>query len=336
MNKTTQDSTFDSTNLFVFILKKWKIIFAITAIGAVISIITSLLITPKFQSSVILYPATSESLAKSVIRDDMGSKGALQFGEEEEVEQVLQILNSDELKNKIIKKYNLYEHYEIAEDAQYPKTQLKKEYNSNISVERTKFMSVRIEVLDKDPKMAAKIANAISTFADTLMNDIKLKRAKIALELLKERYEEEQNTIETLEDSLKEIRKMGINNYESQAEVFNDAYAQALAENRVRGARKIEEKLEILSEYGGAYESMTQKLQLSISRVKFLNKKVEEMEIEANSNVPHVFIVDRAIPSEKKAYPVRWLIVVVSTFGAFVFSILVLLILDTYRKYLKK
>src|SRR6056297_3043631 len=197
-------------------------------------------------------------------------------------------------------------------------------------------MSVRIEVLDKDPKMAAKIANAISTFADTLMNDIKLKRAKIALELLKERYEEEQNTIETLEDSLKEIRKMGINNYESQAEVFNDAYAQALAENRVRGARKIEEKLEILSEYGGAYESMTQKLQLSISRVKFLNKKVEEMEIEANSNVPHVFIVDRAIPSEKKAYPVRWLIVVVSTFGAFVFSILVLLILDTYRKYLKK
>ncbi|HKK60605.1 MAG TPA: Wzz/FepE/Etk N-terminal domain-containing protein [Salinivirga sp.] len=336
MNKTTQDSTFDSTNLFVFILKKWKIIFAITAIGAVISIITSFLITPKFQSSVILYPATSESLAKSVIRDDMGSKGALQFGEEEEVEQVLQILNSDELKNKIIKKYNLYEHYEIAEDAQYPKTQLKKEYNSNISVERTKFMSVRIEVLDKDPKMAAKIANAISTFADTLMNDIKLKRAKIALELLKERYEEEQNTIETLEDSLKEIRKMGINNYESQAEVFNDAYAQALAENRVRGARKIEEKLEILSEYGGAYESMTQKLQLSISRVKFLNKKVEEMEIEANSNVPHVFIVDRAIPSEKKAYPVRWLIVVVSTFGAFVFSILVLLILDTYRKYLKK
>ncbi|WP_462281414.1 Wzz/FepE/Etk N-terminal domain-containing protein [Salinivirga cyanobacteriivorans] len=336
MNKTTQDSTFDSTNLFVFILKKWKIIFAITAIGAIISIITSLIITPKFQSSVILYPATSESLAKSVIRDDMGSKGALQFGEEEEVEQVLQILNSDELKNKIIKKYNLYEHYEIAEDAQYPKTQLKKEYNSNISVERTKFMSVRIEVLDKDPQMAAKIANAISMYADTLMNDIKLKRAKIALELLKERYREEQNTIETLEDSLKEIRKMGINNYESQAEVFNDAYAQALAENRVRGARKIEEKLEILSEYGGAYESMTQKLQLSISRVKFLKKKVEEMEIEANSNVPHVFIVDRAIPAEKKAYPVRWLIVVVSTFGAFVFSILVLLILDTYRKYLKK
>ncbi|ALO15391.1 polysaccharide export protein, MPA1 family [Salinivirga cyanobacteriivorans] len=336
MNKTTQDSTFDSTNLFVFILKKWKIIFAITAIGAIISIITSLIITPKFQSSVILYPATSESLAKSVIRDDMGSKGALQFGEEEEVEQILQILNSDELKNKIIKKYNLYEHYEIAEDAQYPKTQLKKEYNSNISVERTKFMSVRIEVLDKDPQMAAKIANAISMYADTLMNDIKLKRAKIALELLKERYREEQNTIETLEDSLKEIRKMGINNYESQAEVFNDAYAQALAENRVRGARKIEEKLEILSEYGGAYESMTQKLQLSISRVKFLKKKVEEMEIEANSNVPHVFIVDRAIPAEKKAYPVRWLIVVVSTFGAFVFSILILLILDTYRKYLKK
>ena len=336
MNKTTPDSTFDSTNLFVFILKKWKIIFAITAIGAVISIITSLIITPKFQSSVILYPATSESLAKSVIRDDMGSKGALQFGEEEEVEQVLQILNSDELKNKIIKKYNLYEHYDIAENAQYPKTQLKKEYNSNISVERTKFMSVRIEVLDKDPKMAAKIANAISMYADTLMNDIKLKRAKIALKLLHERYEEEQNTIETLEDSLKEIRKMGINNYESQAEVFNDAYAQALAENRVRGARKIEEKLEILSEYGGAYESMTQKLQLSISRVKFLKKKVEEMEIEANSNVPHVFVVDRAIPAEKKAYPVRWLIVVVSTFGAFVFSILVLLILDTYRKYLKK
>ncbi len=338
MNKINQDSTFDSTNLFVFILKKWKIIFAITAVGAIISVIASLVITPKFQSSVILYPATSESLAKSVMRDDMGAKGALQFGEEEEVEQILQILNSDELKNKIIDKYNLDQHYEIEPDAKYPKTQLKKKYNDNISVERTKFMSVRIEVLDKDPEMAAKVANSISKYADTLMNEIKLKRANIAVTLLTEQYEQEQNTVNEIEDSLKKIRNKGINNYESQAEVFNDAYAQALSEGRSssKGVRKIEEKLRILSEYGGAYETLTQQLEISISRTKYLQRKLEEMKLEANTDIPHVFIVDKAIPSEKKAYPVRWLIVVVSTFGAFVFSILILLILDTYKKYLKK
>jgi hypothetical protein len=45
----------------------------------------------------------------------------------------------------------------------------------------------------------------------------------------------------------------------------------------------------------------------------------------------NVFVISHAVPADKKAYPVRWLIVLVSTFGAFVLGCIVLLILEKYQ-----
>jgi len=42
--------------------------------------------------------------------------------------------------------------------------------------------------------------------------------------------------------------------------------------------------------------------------------------------------VNRAWPSEKKAYPIRWLIVVVSTISAFIFGVLVIIGVENYQR----
>ncbi len=44
-------------------------------------------------------------------------------------------------------------------------------------------------------------------------------------------------------------------------------------------------------------------------------------------------MVDRAYKAEKKSYPVRWLIVVVSTFSAFILAVLSIIIIQTIRSY---
>jgi uncharacterized protein involved in exopolysaccharide biosynthesis len=52
---------------------------------------------------------------------------------------------------------------------------------------------------------------------------------------------------------------------------------------------------------------------------------------EYEKEITYSHVVENPFPADKKAYPVRWLIVAFSTLSAVFFSLLVFLILD-YRK----
>ena len=65
-------------------------------------------------------------------------------------------------------------------------------------------------------------------------------------------------------------------------------------------------------------ENMNERL----SRMEFV---YEQAKSDASSSFSHKFEVEKANPAEKKAYPIRWLIVVISTFCALLFSIVLLL-----------
>lgn len=331
-----QQGQFDSTNLIVFIIKKWKSIFAITAIGAIIAIVASLLIVPKFKSTVILFPATSGSISKSLLTEANSNKDLLVFGGEEEVEQMMQVLLSEELKELVIDRFNLYEHYEIDSATSYPRTKMQKLYGENVKISRTRFMSIQIDVLDRDPVLAAELSNGIAAYVDTMMNNIKQKRVKKALEIVEREYYHLNSQVEEYEKQFKEIRQKGINNYESQSEVYNDAYAVALAEGRTKGADKLAEKLQILSEYGGEYVKLRDRYYMANKRFGVVSQQYDLAKVDAEEVLPQTYIVESGKVAEKKAYPIRWLIVFVSTVSTFIFSILLLLIIDAYNKNWKK
>ncbi len=71
----------------------------------------------------------------------------MQIGEEEQAEQMLQILNSSGSGIRLLREYDLMNHYEIGLDSKYKKTKLFKAYESNISFRRTEYMAVKISVL---------------------------------------------------------------------------------------------------------------------------------------------------------------------------------------------
>lgn len=322
---------FDSSNLLVFIYKKRKPILIITTLGIIISIIVSLIITPKYESTVILFPAKSSSVSQTLLTQGRSNNNLLELGGENEVEQLMQILKSQKIKNKIISKYNLFKHYEINPSTKYPKTTLFNRYKKNIKIKRTEFMSIKINVLDKDPKIAANIANDIANLIDTAMREMKIDRAREAMNIVKKRYQSQEKELDSLDAKLKKIRMLGINNYESQARAYNEAYSLAIAEGKVNGAKKLKEKMKLLSKYGGTYVRLRDEIYRANRRKTELEQKYNEAKIDAKLNMPNKFIVDRATISEKKAYPIRWLIVVISALSTFIFSILTLLIIDSVK-----
>ena len=118
-----------SINLLVFLYHWRKPIATTTLLAAILSAIFSgpFFIKPKYESKVVFFPGSTSSISKAVLNESAGIKNdVLQFGEEEEAEHLLQILNSDNIRNTIIQKYDLMNHYEIETDGAYPITKLNK------------------------------------------------------------------------------------------------------------------------------------------------------------------------------------------------------------------
>jgi hypothetical protein len=279
-----------------------------------------------------MFPTSTASISKSLLAQNNPSKeDLLAFGEEEQAEQLIQILNSDEIRSSIVQKYKLMQHYRIDSTERYAYTKLFKQYEDNIKFKRTEFQSVRVDVLDTDAQLAADIANDIAAQVDTVKNRMKQERAYKAMKIAEAEYHYMRDYITELEDSLNELRGMGINDYESMAERFNEYYAKALLENNQRAADKLGEQLKTLSKYGGAYVSIRDMLEHEKKQLSHLRAKYQEAKVDAEQTLPHKFIVNSAFPAEKKKYPIRWLIVVVSTLSAFLFSLLVIIMVENFK-----
>jgi len=325
---------FDSGNLIAFILKWKKPLLIISVAAAVVSAAVSMMITPKFMSTVIFFPAESSSLSKAVMTEDAAAKNDIStFGEEEQAEAMLQILNSDQIKWKIWGKYNLMEHYEIDPEGQFANTLLGQQWESNVSFQRTEFNSIRIDVLDTDPKLAAEIANEIAALADTTKNQMLRARATEALRVIESEYSGLRTYMQELDDSLTVLRMKGVHEYEKQIEQVTKVYYEAIASGKTSVVRTLEAKLDTLAKYGSAYKSMTENLEFMRERFVLLKGKYDEVKVDANQSVTHKFIVNEAVPAEKKAYPVRWLIVVVSTLSTFLLAVLFIIALENYRRF---
>ena len=304
---------FSSVDLLIYIWKKRVVLMGIGLIAGIASIIISLLITPMFQSSVIMFPASNASISKDLLSQNYSGRQSVHgFGEEQQAEQLLQILNSEPIRSRIIEKYELMEHYEISPEEKYPLTRLYDTYNSNISFRLTEYMSVEISVMDRDPEYAANIANDISALVDTVFNSMTKERAREAFRLVEREYLESVQKLAALRDSM-------------------DLLSGQVSKNMKTSGDPSSNLIKAISENGALYITMMNMVRYETALVTDLSLKYKEARLETVQNLPHKFVVEQAYPSEKKAYPKKSLIVIVSTFASLLFALIVLIIVDNIR-----
>jgi len=339
INKVKNSDDFESTNFIIF-LNKWRkplIILTLAAFIASIIFSAPFFITPKYKSTVIMFPTSTSSISKALLNENPGEKqDILEFGEDEQAEQMLQILSSNIIRDRIINKYNLFEHYKINPNSKYKFTKLFKTYEDNIEFRQTEYMAVKIIVLDKDPKIAANIANDISELLDSTKNAMQKERAFKAYKIVEAEYLQLKNEVQKMEDSLTKLRELGVHDYESQSEMINRQLAIELAKGNTSGIKALENKLEILAKYGGPYVSIRDALEYEKKQLSSVKAKYEEAKIDAEEVLPQKFIVNSAYEAEKKSYPIRWIIVLVSTLSVLFLSILILAVLESLSVYNKK
>lgn len=327
-----QDESDMNTLGLVGLVNRYKVPFIIIAfLASILAYIFSspFFITPLFKSTVILYPTSSNSISKVLLSTNFNTnKDLLEFGEDEQTERMLQILNSNKIRDRIIEKYDLMDHYGIKHDSKYKFTRLYKEYEGKVKFRKTEYMAVKITVLDKESSTASLIANDIAELFDSTMNLMQKEVALKAFQIVEQEYFKLRSEVKFMEDSLNSIRRLGIHDYESQAEMLNQQLAIELAKSNQPAIKALEKKLDILAEYGGSYVSLRDNLEHERKQLSAIKAKYEESKVDATQNLPHKFVVTSAFEAEQKSYPIRWLILLVTVFSTLFLTVIVLIVLE--------
>ncbi len=327
-----QETDNNSLGLIRVAYKYRKPLIIVCILAALVSSGVSLLIPPKYKSSIILFPTSSSSVSQALVTESQQKKEILSFGEEEDVEQLMQVLLSTEIRNRIIEKHNLFEHYKLDENTAYPNTTLYGIYAENVSVSRTKYMSVRVDVLDEDPEMAAIIANDIANLVDSTYNRIQKERAQKAFDIVAYEFGMQKEKIQQIQDSLQALSILGVIDVKSQTEMYTEQYAIALSKNNFASAAKVEQKLNIIAKYGSIQTILKEQMYEEVKNLAVIEAKYREAKIDLEQDLPNKYVVDKAEKAEKKSYPVRSMIVVVSVMASFLFAFMLLLVFEQLKK----
>ncbi len=312
--------TFKDVTALVIRWKKHLIILGIAAV--VISSAASFMITPKYKSTVIFYPTTNNSISNALLTDlNQRQKDALEFGAEEEAEKALQILQSSKLTERLVRNYNLMEHYKINPKSNLRKTKLANKIGANFSFSRTRYLSIRVDVLDEDPKMAAKMANGILDLYDSIKNEIQLEVAIPALEIVKRQMQAKQNEVDNIKAEMYKLGLEGVTNYEEQSRALSEEIYKLSAKG-TDPARLTEllEQQKKLSQFGGQFVALKETLELELDKLSDLKAKFERAEVDVKETLNNKFTVSGADVAEQRAYPVRKLIVLISLLTTWFFA----------------
>ena len=304
--------------LLQLIVKHLKIFLIVGIVTVIVASIVSLLLTEYYKSTVVIFPAE----ISSVTLNESGVKrgNISDFGEEEEAEQLLQVINSEDLQERVIKRHNLYAHYEIDPSDRYARSDIRQQYNNNVTAKRTKYNSIDISVIDKVPQMAADIANSIAEFTDSVKNRMIQERAKISMPMISAETERLESELQSVQSELAKLKAQGILGEVERASLF-EAYGNASG----TAARDLKEQLEINRDQGSKYDALARKRDMIIDQqLRFRNLR-NQMMADATIAIPQKFVVDHAIPADKKSFPVRWLIVAGSLASVLLFTLLILI-----------
>lgn len=320
MSENVEQFEQERQSLLVFVWRNRRTIGIITGIGLVVSLVISLVMTPIFLSTAIVFPTATSTVAFSEGRNAKAS--SMDFGHEDQAEQMVQILQSASLRDNIVKEFDLFKHYEISEKDAHKRYKLVKKFDKNFKFARTRFGSIQIDVFDKDPQKAADMANRVVDLIDTLKNELIHQRTLEAFKISQRKRAMLLVEIDSISKRIDSLVSIGIMSNDARSGLY-----QALVDSKSQDEKaEIKERIKINTEYGPLYDRLTNIREHKIAAFETFTVNYEQAESDANVKLNHKLVVEQAVISDKKEYPKRAIVVLLGTVGTFLFAIFILLL----------
>lgn len=303
------DESMESLRFLRFLLRKKKIIFTAFFIAVLGAGIFTAMQPKRYSSSAIVFPVYNNKV-ESVIENPV-------FGYDVEADRLMQLLESGEVRDSVVEKFDLVKYYGIDKNAPDWKDQLRQKYLQDVDFTRSPYMSIIIRVESEIPEQSANIANYIIQLADGVRSRIFKENELNAFHSVEKEFNEKTAVVDSLKKSITKLR--GNSENDLVALVNLQGFVQTLGGG---GKNSVSTELErMLNQY--IYEQ---------SRLNDIASRYEKAKAQCESPVTKIYVVDNARPSYKKVAPSYSVNLSVAGFLSLFFSISLLFFVEKYRE----
>lgn len=344
-------------------LWRWKLpILGVTAAGALLAVIISLLLPEYFRASTTFLTISPDQISI----DGVFGNGRVQFyGNGDDIERMLSVAESDALIDHLIRTFDLYAVYDIDTTKAKAPLYVRREFTSNYEVKKNARDAIELEIADRDPiRVAAMVKEARKQVNDISLTLVRGTQERSAQGLRRE--------IETAEANLREIdgrirqlrESSGVYNTETQSETLaaktatlqnalatTEAKLESYRQNGGQGARdsiakyriqldgfrrsrtNLDEQLERLNGSLGPLNNLEEeraRFNQALSRNRI---RLKQFETILGTDMRAIEVLEEARVPIARSYPVRSLIVVGATIVSFLFAVVGVLIVEAGRRY---
>lgn len=114
------------------------------------------------------------------------------------------------------------------------------------------------------------------------------------------------------------------------------AYAEALVSGNRSGAEAIAKRIAEIAPLGSRYIRLSEEIEHMALHLTDLRENLKVLRLEASKTIPSQFVIDWATAPDKKSYPKKSIVIVVSTISAFFFLVFLLIVAEFIRKSLRR
>jgi len=316
---------------------------------------------PEYRSSAIIYPTSAERY--DLFNMFHEEPNMYLYGGAKEVEKLDNIANSDPVRFFVIDSLDLWQAYGVdPENDASPRYYVLRTYNGNVKTTRVSGNGLEIEAYDVDPERAAAIVNLVIAQVDAINKDMLVSNKEHLLGLYRQSAARLQGQIAQYEDSARALRaEYNVLASLTQSEVIAEqvlmaegdlgAARAALREAQRKGqataglemeVRRLEGKVAALTRRSSGSAMNLEKFRDGMDKVKAvedvltslaedlknLAERVQYLELMDQVAYSTILIPEQAQPADKKARPVRWVILLATLLIASLVSIMGTVLID--------
>ncbi len=300
--------------LFEIIWKwKWKI-GGVAVLAGLIAIIVSMprFMPPYYSSTTIFYPSNPALMDRAVMfNQESGDSYQDYFGNKNDIDRILSIGNSGGLYNFLIEKYNLMEHYGIdVNKVKFANFAVVRELQGNYKAIKTDLGSIAIKILDKDPDIAARMANDAADYVDRTNKALLAENKNNAIKILQGEMAEKAQIMKEITDSLVHLS----NTYSIY--IAPNGHISGTDENAAQN-----------------YKVLNTRLNRLIFQTNDLEELMGQYAVSAKNDFSTLYYIEKAVANEVKAKPIRWMILAGAVIGTLLFMILLAVLIEGIRSH---
>jgi LPS O-antigen subunit length determinant protein (WzzB/FepE family) len=302
---------FKTEDVIQILLQQWKKLALITFVAALVGYGVTFFIKPLYKSYAVVYPVNMSPSS-----------------EESSTEQLLQWFNSEEVKQAVAAKFDLYNHYDINPTGEKHDTYFNLRYKELVSVNSTLYESIEISVKDTDPKLAKEIVNGIIEATNDLIMSVRKERLKEYIDNNEKEMAISGRKIDSLKYMINSIRKeYNIIDFQYQSKYISKELTKS--PNLSESNAKIAEGLKIQRT---ELERLRDVINAQINTYNGFRNEVDKHHLDYANKISFTNVVSKPTLPDSKCYPIRSLMAIIISMSTLLVACIVILFLNLKKK----